>query len=444
MRGISQLLLGPATTLHRGTVCLGLWILSAALFMPPGFAPPIQGPNKAAPLSSVELTFLNVGQGDAAFIRSPEGKVALIDSGRGQDIVSTLRAHGIEMIDLAIASHAHADHIGGMASVIQQMPVRYYMDNGVPHTTATYSHLLQVLRASDVIYLEAVERTIELGSVKLRIFPLPAGGSADQNNLSVGVFVEYGDFRALLTGDSERRELQHFMSTGVPDVTLFKVPHHGSDDAVLQSFIAAISPEVAVISCGYGNQYGHPSPWTVTAYQRAGATVLRTDVDGEVQVLGDADGKYSVRTAATGLITTGETVPRAKIGPGISVAPQGAEIQQPVDLQTLVNALTIWVFADAPGNDHQNPNGEYAVVSNIGTTAIGISGWTLCDAASHCFIFPEGAEIPGSGRVVLFTGHGTTDGTNFFMNSGRAVWNNTGDTATLYDPMGRIVRRYVY
>ena len=86
--------------------------------------------------------------------------------------------------------------------------------------------------------------------------------------------------------------------------------------------------------------------------------------------------------------------------------------------------LTLWVFADAPGNDHYNLNGEYVVVTNNSSTAVEIGGWNLCDAARGCFTFPAGATVPPGRKVVVFTGSGRKDGTNFYMNRGRAVWNN--------------------
>jgi hypothetical protein len=106
--------------------------------------------------------------------------------------------------------------------------------------------------------------------------------------------------------------------------------------------------------------------------------------------------------------------------------------------------LAITLFADAPGNDHQNTNGEYAVISNRGSSDVEISSWRLCDAARHCFRFPADARVPASGQVVVFTGMGSSDGTRFFMGSRQAVWNNDGDVATLYDAAGAVIVRYRY
>ena len=106
--------------------------------------------------------------------------------------------------------------------------------------------------------------------------------------------------------------------------------------------------------------------------------------------------------------------------------------------------LSLGVFADAPGNDHENPNGEYAILRNALSTSVGIGGWFLCDVASHCFQFPAGSVLRPSGQITVFTGTGRSDGVRFYMGSGRAVWNNTGDTATLYDSSRTVVVTYSY
>lgn len=405
---------------------VGVWLL----------ATPLGTLAQADSSSAVEVVFLNVGQGDAAFIRSPEGKVALIDAGERAGLVEVLRAHGIDTIDIAIASHPHTDHIGAMADVIQAMPVRYYMDNAVPHTSATYLHLMQVLRDSDITYLQPVSRTIALGSVSLKILPPPTRAILNLNDRSVGVIVEHGTFRALLTGDSERAELLHFLQLGVPDVTVMKVPHHGSDDAVLPSFIQTTSPELAVISCGRWNQSGHPSPLTLRAYREAGVATLRTDVDGEVRVWGAEDGRFSIWTEREGMVYEGVA--------SNEPMPEQEQADPRLGIQASSDILSLWVIPDAPGDDHENLNGEYSVISNHGTEPLQIGGWTLCDAAQHCFTFPQDSRIPGGQRVTLFTGYGRSDGVRFYMGSGSPVWSNEGDVATLYDSQRQVVVTYVY
>jgi competence protein ComEC len=245
------------------------------------------------PAQQLELRFFDVGQGDAVLVREG-GKTALIDAGGGPVVLAQLRRLGVGTLDLIVASHGHADHIGGMTDVLDGTVVRFYMDNGVPQTTATYEHTLQALARSRAQYLLPTARTITLGAARLRVLP-PPPNLADQNNSSVGILVLYGEFKALLTGDSEQRELQYWLQhDSVPSVTVVKVAHHGSRNGTTPTWIQATRPQVAVISVGAGNSYGHPSAQVIQQWQAAGATVYRTDRDGAVIVQANRDGSYIV------------------------------------------------------------------------------------------------------------------------------------------------------
>ena len=252
--------------------------------------------NAPQPDPFVQITFLNVGQADAIVIRAPEGQTALIDAGRSNPL-QFLRDMGIEEIDLLVATHPHADHIGGMTDVLNALPVRFYMDNGQAHTTATYRRLLSTLQQrTDVTYLAAEPRTISLGSAELEVLPLPPIDAVDHNNRSVGLVLRFGSFTAFLSGDSEVQELTYFLRQGVvPDVTLLKAPHHGSDDGFTPDFLQTSRPEVVVISVG-GNSYGHPRPEALYAYQAVAEGLYRTDFHGHVTILGYEDGRYEVLT----------------------------------------------------------------------------------------------------------------------------------------------------
>ncbi len=243
---------------------------------------------------SVRVTFLDVGQADAILIRSPEGQTALVDAGRSSP-VPALKELAVEQIDLLVATHPHADHIGGMVDVINSIPIRFYMDNGQPHTTATYQNLISTLQQrTDITYLAAEPRTITLGSAEIEVLLLPPVNSTNLNNRSVGFVLRYGSFLVFLSGDSEVQELSFWVQHGLaPDVTVLKAPHHGSHNGFTWEFLQAAHPEVVVISVGT-NSYGHPRPEALQAYSSVAEVVLRTDDDGQVTIVGYKDGRYEV------------------------------------------------------------------------------------------------------------------------------------------------------
>lgn len=383
------------------------------------------------------VTFFDVGQGDAVLVRAPEGQSMLVDTGWG-GVPDLLRRSGVTQLDLLVSSHPHADHIGGTLQVLNAVPVRFYMDNGQPHTTATYRRLMSELeRRPDITYLAAEPRTITLGSANIEVLPLPALGTVDHNNRSVGLVITFGDFSVFLSGDSERRELDHFVALGVvPDVTVLKAPHHGSDNGFTMDFLQRARPEVVVISVG-PNSYGHPRASALAAYASIATSVYRTDENGEVTVSGYRDGSYEI---ALGRPQERPRETRA-ISDTTGPSPSGRSLIQDADNLLEINLA---VFPDAPGNDHENLNGEYVIIRNQSPADLDVGNWTLCDAARHCFRFPTLAAIPSGQAIVVFTGSGISDGVSFYMNRGAAVWNNDGDTASLTDEDGRLVAVQAY
>jgi beta-lactamase superfamily II metal-dependent hydrolase len=275
----------------------------------------------------LELRFIDVGQADAILVREG-GKAALIDAGSGAGILTQLRALKVDTIDLVVASHNHSDHIGGMTSVLTNTVVRFYLDNGVPHTTGTYQRTIQAVTASGAQYLRPTARTITLGNARLRVLA-PPPNIDDQNNSSVGILIQYGEFRAVLTGDSEAFELQYWLEhDSIPQVTVVKAAHHGSRNGTTPAWIEATHPQVVVVSVGTGNSYGHPSPQVVQEWEGAGATVYRTDQDGTVIIQAKRDGSYIVlndRTSAAdpGAGPRGETQPAASPGSCCRVCTSG-------------------------------------------------------------------------------------------------------------------------
>ncbi len=275
---------------HR-LICRLCTLAAAILFAAPAaFA---QAPDSTPPL---EIHFIDVGQGDAILIRS--GKVGvLVDAGRADDIVLVLAEEGIDSLAAAIASHNHDDHIGGMDAVLSDYKIGEYLYNGRSPTNYNAENVEKWIRERHIATPKPPWKPIELGDARITVFPSPlAPNDATENTSSLGVLIERGKFRALLTGDSEIEELNAWMATGkIPRVTVLKAAHHGARNGVNPGWINVTRPEVVVISVGANNTYGHPDPMALRYYGTHQRKIYRTDLDGTIVVTVDSAGEYVIK-----------------------------------------------------------------------------------------------------------------------------------------------------
>jgi beta-lactamase superfamily II metal-dependent hydrolase len=399
------------------------WYAVLAILAAPATSP-------AQDSGALTLHFLNVGQGDAIVIRSPEGRTALVDAGPSS-VVPQLQRLSLDTIHLAIASHNHHDHIGGMLEVLRTFPVLGYMDNGLPHTTSTYLNLLEGLASSGVPYAPADQgRTVELGTVLLNVLP-PPNWAQTQNLASVGLLVTFGQFRALLTGDAEVETLNHWLARGLPRVTVLKAAHHGARNGVTPLLLSTTRPRVVVISAGARNPFGHPEPWALRYYDTVAEEIYRTDVHGSVTITGRSDGGYEATTEVLDQVS--------------GYGPAAQDEREPSAPDTVSSSsVSVYVIYDAPGNDNYFLNGEYAVIRNDGAGSLSIGRWTLCDAARHCFTFPPDVTVAAGDSVLVRTGQGVSGNGEFFLDRRQAIWNNRGDVAMLFDARGEVVALFEY
>jgi competence protein ComEC len=241
------------------------------------------------------LTHFDVGQGDATLITTPRGKRILIDAGgSGDSVAARIRRAGVDTIDLLVSTHNHIDHIGGIADVFATFAVKRYLDNNVPCTTQVCVRTtFAQLNEPDLINIDGgVGDTID--GVFVRYLPLPPRDSSEENNNSIGVIIQFGNFRALYTGDSQADELAFWVSENViPRVHVLKAAHHGSKNGITADWIGTTLPSAVVISVGK-NGHGHPSREVITAWASLGAKVFRTDYLGTVQINVARDGGISV------------------------------------------------------------------------------------------------------------------------------------------------------
>ena len=416
--------------------------------------------------------FLDVGQGDSSVILFKD-KVILIDAGeadKGDLVVSDLEKLGVTKIDLLVATHPHSDHIGGMQKVLARFPVKKVLDSGIPTSSSLYEHFLETVDDRNIPYVAAERgQTIDVDpSLRILVLSPPKNRIGDDiNTNSIVLRISYGTVNLLYTGDATTDAEEVMMKAGYPvDADVFKVGHHGSSSSSSAAFLRNVDPEVAVISLGKDNEYGHPHRETMDRLAAAGPLVLRTDRDGTVRVMSDGV-TYSVATEKdTATIwsrpgttqatlvathspvtppTTGTTPLSVPFTLPVTLPPVPSNITVPsLTMPSLQvgNASSVYISAvqfDAPGDDTKNVNGEWVRLANRGDDAVLLTSWTLADKSSaEPYRFPAILLLPGN-SVTVYTGSGVLNDTALFMGRTGPIWGNSGDLATLRDGSGNII-----
>lgn len=260
------------------------------------------------PRDRLRVTFIDVGQGDAILLEPPGGAALLVDAGPAfppnaarYTLEPVLRTRGIGRIDLLLATHADADHIGGFADLLESFHVvsvagwKPALDTPpldrirseqrrCPRAIPRPLHAGQVLRVGPPDFFIEVLHPPEVGEAGNGIGSSEGGGGGDRNTSSVVLRVRWREFSLLLTGDADREAETGMIRRYGPDglrATVLKAGHHGSDSSTGEAFLEAVSPNGIVFSCGLGNRYGHPSTRVLTRCAQSTALWLhRTDLDG--------------------------------------------------------------------------------------------------------------------------------------------------------------------
>jgi len=273
----------------------------------------------------LQVHVLDVGQGDSILIIAPGGKVVLVDAGvpgSGKVVLDAMKRYGVDHIDLMVATHAHADHIGGADEVLLHTKVSAVLDSKVPNTTKNYEDFLAAIDKTGAKYIGASPgQNFDLGggaklSVLAPIQPFFTkdqlrSGANEPNANSVVTRLDYGDFSMLLTGDAEAETEARLMQSGANiKAKVLKVGHHGSRYASSEKFLRQGGFEAAIISDGADNRYGHPSQDALDRFKALNIKLYRTDLEGEVTVISRGQG-YEIRTErpASGDLWAGRTPP---------------------------------------------------------------------------------------------------------------------------------------
>lgn len=253
--------------------------------------------------AEAQVYFIDVGQGDSELIRLKDSGIdILIDAGTRstkQELADYLKELGVDDIDILIGTHPHEDHIGGMAKIIEEFPIgTLYLpetsDEMTP-TTKTYESLLDAVEKMDVTMrtASAGDVLLEEGNTSFKVLSPSHTDYDNLNDYSIVTHLKVGDTAFLFQGDAETPVEEEILDSGA-DVScdVIKLGHHGSSTSSSRAYLEAANPSAAVISCGVGNEYGHPHRETMDLLEKLSITPYRTDT--QKTLLAETDGKTIV------------------------------------------------------------------------------------------------------------------------------------------------------
>ncbi|HAT4124333.1 MBL fold metallo-hydrolase [Clostridium perfringens] len=243
--------------------------------------------------SKLMISYMDVGQGDAAYIKV-NGNDILIDAGprsNSKELLEQLKAKNIDDFELVIATHPHEDHIGGMVDVFKEYEVKAFYSPKITHTTKTYENLVKAVKDEGLKTKELKGgMVIDLGEgAKFEVFTPQKSEYEELNDYSPIMKLSFGDTSYLFTGDAENLAEEEALAKykNSLDSDVIKFGHHGSSSSSSNAFIEAVSPKYGIISCAKDNKYGHPHRETLDIIKKYNIKTFRTDTDGEIILTSD-------------------------------------------------------------------------------------------------------------------------------------------------------------
>ena len=394
-------------------------------------------PSQTPSLCELKIHFIDVGQGDSILIDYGETEI-LIDGGdKSSGIEKYLTSYVDGALEVMVATHPHADHIGGLIDVLAAFEVQEIWDNGDTATSKTYSDFMSAVKTENAQIFQAVRgNTIEVDGLVLKVLH-PVNLNDTTNNNSIVLYLSYGQIDFLFTGDAEKEAEASMLINSdmpVPDVEILKIGHHGSNTASSSDFLTVTSPEVAIYMAGEGNRYGHPHTATISALCNMGAEIYGTDVHGNIVITTDGE-TYELQLE--------KQAPPMIIDTEPSPPPEESEQTTP-ESQMAVNVQITHIFYD--GQVPRVESDEYVEITNLGTEPVDLADWVLKDISQGypSFTFPSYVIQPGE-KIRVYTNeiHAEYGGFSFAYSS--AIWNNSDpDAAALCNAHGQEVSRKSY
>lgn len=255
----------------------------------------IVGNNIGTPNGNIEISYLDVGQGDAAYIRVNDFDI-LIDAGPRSDsdkLMKQLEEKNIDDFEIVIATHPHEDHIGGMTKVFEKYDVKSFYMPKVTNTTKTFENMMKAVSSEGLKAKVIKEGTsFDLGNgAKLEAYSPTKDTYDDFNNYSPIIKLTYGNKSFIFTGDAEKEVEKEVVKKYSNELKadVIKFGHHGSSTSSTKDFMEVIAPEYGIISCGVDNSYGHPHRETLDIINKMGIKAYRTDKQGQITITSDGN-----------------------------------------------------------------------------------------------------------------------------------------------------------
>lgn len=242
--------------------------------------------------NKIKIHFIDVGQGDSIFIELPNNTTMLIDAGeasKGQVVANYIKVLGYSKINYLIGTHPHTDHIGGLAYIINNFSIEsIYMPKAVS-SSKTYENLLNTISEKSLKIKNATSgvNVFSNNNLKIDIIAPNSDSYSDLNNFSVVIKITYGNRTFLFMGDAETKSENEIVTNVSADV--IKIGHHGSDTSSGQSFVNKVKAKYAIITVGNNNKYNHPYQKIIERWTNIGATIYRTDLNGNIVVTSDGN-----------------------------------------------------------------------------------------------------------------------------------------------------------
>jgi len=355
--------------------------------------------------------FIDVGQGDAILLQTPNGSNVLVDTGpkdSSKKLLAYLKKVNVSSIDLLVITHPDFDHIGGIPFLLEKLPVKKILDSGKAHTTLTFIQYKQYVW-NNIVPVQYAKEKMKLNiDPELKIKVLNSGSEEKEtNNASIVLHIAYGEMKFLLMGDTEEQEEKRMSRKYNLESTILKVAHHGSNSSSTASFLKDVQPKIAVISAGKDNDFHHPHLPVLNRLIESGADIYNTAESGSIVF--STDGKLLFVNNRPWLYASQQKQETKK-----SVVITGLDVKE-----------------------------EMVTLENKSAETVDMSYWKLVSKKGYqTFDFPENYKLQPGESIYIGSGAHKQHFKKYIHWLSDHLWNNNGDKAQLYNDQGDLVDEY--